>query len=154
VSPASAGLVRSPETIGKQGDTTTNEETGRVVRGEKLAVAVVEPALVEHGERVLEDLADAAERGWPPHRVRRQNAHQPPLHRSRRAHTLDPRIMASPTARRTAAARLEDWMFCNRKGHFLNPESISQLFDRVVQRSPLTCLVGGGGRIEPATFGS
>ena len=34
-------------------------------------------------------------------------------------------------------ARLEDWMFCNRKGHFLNPESISQLFDRVVRRSSL-----------------
>ena len=29
----------------------------------------------------------------------------------------------------------DDWMFCNRAGRFLNPESLSQLFDRVVQRS-------------------
>jgi integrase len=27
----------------------------------------------------------------------------------------------------------DDWVFCNRSGRFLNPESISQLFDRVVQ---------------------
>ena len=26
----------------------------------------------------------------------------------------------------------DDWMFCNRRGRFLNPESLSQLFDRVV----------------------
>jgi integrase len=30
-----------------------------------------------------------------------------------------------------------DWMFCNRSGRFLNPESISQLFDRVVQRASM-----------------
>ena len=29
----------------------------------------------------------------------------------------------------------DDWMFCNRKGRFLNPESLSQLFDRVVKRT-------------------
>ena len=28
-------------------------------------------------------------------------------------------------------------MFCNTTGRFLNPESISQLFDRIVQRSGL-----------------
>jgi integrase len=28
-------------------------------------------------------------------------------------------------------------MFCNTAGRFLNPESISQLFDRIVQRSGL-----------------
>ena len=28
-------------------------------------------------------------------------------------------------------------MFCNRAGRFLNPESISQLFDRIVKRSGL-----------------
>jgi integrase len=28
-------------------------------------------------------------------------------------------------------------MFCNRAGRFLNPESLSQLFDRVVQRAGL-----------------
>ena len=28
-------------------------------------------------------------------------------------------------------------MFCNRSGRFLNPESVSQLFDRIVQRSDL-----------------
>ncbi len=34
-------------------------------------------------------------------------------------------------------ARLEDWVFCNTKGRSLNPESVSQLFDRVVRRSGL-----------------
>jgi integrase len=29
----------------------------------------------------------------------------------------------------------DDWMFCSRAGRFLNPESLSQLFDRVVLRS-------------------
>jgi len=29
----------------------------------------------------------------------------------------------------------DDWMFCNRSGRFLNPESLSQLFDRIVQRT-------------------
>jgi integrase len=29
-------------------------------------------------------------------------------------------------------------MFCNTTGRFLNPESISQLFDRIVQRSGLS----------------
>lgn len=31
----------------------------------------------------------------------------------------------------------DDWMFCNTTGRFLNPASISQLFDRIVQRSGL-----------------
>ncbi len=31
----------------------------------------------------------------------------------------------------------DDWMFCNSAGRFLNPESISQLFDRIVRRSEL-----------------
>lgn len=31
----------------------------------------------------------------------------------------------------------DDWMFLNSAGRFLNPESVSQLFDRVVRRSPL-----------------
>jgi integrase len=31
----------------------------------------------------------------------------------------------------------DDWMFCNTAGRFLNPASISQLFDRIVQRSGL-----------------
>lgn len=31
----------------------------------------------------------------------------------------------------------EDWMFCNIAGRFLNPESLSQLFDRVLRRSGL-----------------
>jgi integrase len=29
----------------------------------------------------------------------------------------------------------DDWMFCNVHGRFLNPESVTQLFDHVVQRS-------------------
>ena len=29
----------------------------------------------------------------------------------------------------------DDWMFCNPTGRFLNPESLSQLFDRIVQRA-------------------
>ena len=29
----------------------------------------------------------------------------------------------------------DDWMFCNVHGRFLNPESVTQLFDRIVQRS-------------------
>jgi integrase len=28
-------------------------------------------------------------------------------------------------------------MFCNATGRFLNPESLSQLFDRIVQRAPV-----------------
>ena len=28
----------------------------------------------------------------------------------------------------------DDWMFCNATGRFLNPESVSQLFDRIVRR--------------------
>jgi integrase len=31
----------------------------------------------------------------------------------------------------------DDWMFCNTRGRFLNPDSITQLFDRVVQWSEL-----------------
>jgi integrase len=31
----------------------------------------------------------------------------------------------------------DDWMFCNATGRFLNPESLSQLFDRIVQRAPV-----------------
>jgi integrase len=31
----------------------------------------------------------------------------------------------------------DDWMFCNAKGRFLNPESVSQLFDRIVRRAAL-----------------
>jgi integrase len=31
----------------------------------------------------------------------------------------------------------DDWMFCNARGRFLNPESISQLFDRIVRRAEL-----------------
>jgi len=31
----------------------------------------------------------------------------------------------------------DDWMFCNRAGRFLNPESLSQLFDRIVRRTEL-----------------
>jgi len=30
-----------------------------------------------------------------------------------------------------------DWMFCHSAGRFLNPESLSQLFDRVVRRTPV-----------------
>jgi integrase len=31
----------------------------------------------------------------------------------------------------------DDWVFCNASGRFLNPESVSQLFDRIVRRSGL-----------------
>lgn len=31
----------------------------------------------------------------------------------------------------------DDWMFCNRAGRFLNPESVSQLFGRIVARTDL-----------------
>lgn len=31
----------------------------------------------------------------------------------------------------------DDWMFCNTHGRFLNPESITQLFDRIVRRTDL-----------------
>lgn len=30
----------------------------------------------------------------------------------------------------------DDWMFLNTSGRFLNPESVTQLFDRIVKRSP------------------
>jgi integrase len=33
------------------------------------------------------------------------------------------------------AAGADDWMFCNIAGRSLNPESVSQLFDRIVRRS-------------------
>jgi integrase len=32
----------------------------------------------------------------------------------------------------------DDWMFCNASGRFLNPDSVSQLFDRLVRRTELT----------------
>jgi integrase len=31
---------------------------------------------------------------------------------------------------------VDDWMLLNTSGRFLNPESVSQLFDRVVKRTP------------------
>jgi integrase len=31
----------------------------------------------------------------------------------------------------------DDWMFLNASGRFLNPESLSQLFDRIVKRTPM-----------------
>lgn len=31
----------------------------------------------------------------------------------------------------------DDWMFLNASGRFLNPESVSQLFDRIVRRTSL-----------------
>lgn len=31
----------------------------------------------------------------------------------------------------------DDWMFCNATGRFLNPESLSQLSDRIVRRTPV-----------------
>lgn len=31
----------------------------------------------------------------------------------------------------------DDWMFCNTTGRFLNPESVSQLFERIVRRTTL-----------------
>lgn len=31
----------------------------------------------------------------------------------------------------------DDWVFCNRSGRFLNPQSISQLFDRLVRPTAL-----------------
>jgi integrase len=31
---------------------------------------------------------------------------------------------------------VDDWMFLNTSGRFLNPESVSQLFDRIVKRTP------------------
>jgi len=34
-------------------------------------------------------------------------------------------------------AGVDDWMFCNTKGRNLHPESVSQLFDRLVRRSPV-----------------
>ena len=30
----------------------------------------------------------------------------------------------------------DDWMFLNTSGRFLNPESVTQLFDRIVKRTP------------------
>src|SRR5207244_3823414 len=32
---------------------------------------------------------------------------------------------------------LDDWMFCNTAGRFLNPEAVSQRFDRIVRRTEL-----------------
>lgn len=37
-------------------------------------------------------------------------------------------------------ANADDWMFCNSAGRFLNPESISQLFARIVRRSDLPAI--------------
>jgi integrase len=31
----------------------------------------------------------------------------------------------------------DEWMFCNATGRYLNPESLSQLFDRIVRRTPV-----------------
>jgi integrase len=34
-------------------------------------------------------------------------------------------------------AGIDDWMFCNTAGHYLNPQSISQLFDRILARTDI-----------------
>ena len=34
-------------------------------------------------------------------------------------------------------AGIDDWMFCNTAGRFLNPQSISQLFDRILARTDI-----------------
>ena len=61
--------------------------------------------------------------------------------RSRRTVELDhhTRDVLASWRRRLRDAHLpqdaDDWMFCNTHGRFLNPESVTQLFDRIVQRS-------------------
>lgn len=34
-------------------------------------------------------------------------------------------------------AGIDDWMFCNTAGRYLNPQSISQLFDRIIARTDI-----------------
>ena len=59
---------------------------------------------------------------------------------SRRTVDLDPHTLdvLMTWRRRLGSDNLphgvDDWMFCNTRGRFLNPESISQLFDRIVRR--------------------
>jgi integrase len=45
--------------------------------------------------------------------------------------------LAPPAPPRWPSRCVDDWMFCNATGRFLNPESLSQLFDRIVQRAPV-----------------
>lgn len=62
---------------------------------------------------------------------------------SRRTVDLDGGTLETLTAWRARLARddlpcgADDWMFCNREGRHLNPESVSQLFGRIVRRSRL-----------------
>jgi len=40
-------------------------------------------------------------------------------------------------AREALPSEADGWMFCNRNGRFLNPQSVSQLFDRLVRHTAL-----------------
>lgn len=62
---------------------------------------------------------------------------------SRRTVELDTQTVGELTRwrrelqRQALPADADDWMFCNRTGRFLNPQSISQLFDRLVRHAAL-----------------
>jgi integrase len=61
---------------------------------------------------------------------------------SRRSIDLDDATVATLTRWRRKLSRdglphgADDWMFLNTRGRFLNPESVTQVFDRVVARTP------------------
>jgi integrase len=68
-----------------------------------------------------------------------QDTHQPTHRRTRPLpHTRDLLVGWRHRLQREQLPHgADDWMFCNVHGRFLNPESVTQLFDRVVQRSEL-----------------
>ena len=79
----------------------------------------------------------APERRRPPRRVSTQDPHRPPSVERDRATLDELRRWRRQLRRDGLPCGPDDWMFCNTTGRFLNPESISQLFDRTVQRSGL-----------------
>ena len=83
------------------------------------------------------DLPDRAVRRGQAHGVRRQDPHESPMRRSRRHHSRRARRVARSPARDGLPHGPDDWMFCNTQGRCLNPDSLSQLFGRIVKRSHL-----------------
>jgi integrase len=65
---------------------------------------------------------------------------------SRRCFDLDQAPSASSSGGDDGCAATDfpcdggDWMFCNTASRFLNPESLSQLFARIVKRSPVPAI--------------
>lgn len=105
-------------------DVTRRDRRAQVVRPQRRPLPLV-------------GVTHPAERRRPARRVRTQDPHQSPKRRVDRATLDELRRWRRQLERDGLPCGPDDWMFCNTTGRFLNPESISQLFDRIVQRSGL-----------------